>query len=49
MNESNVPASLLNLVRADLEPVTPLSAPSRRLLALVPLALVLDPAEQAVH
>jgi hypothetical protein len=25
MNESNVPASLLNLVRADLEPVTPLS------------------------
>ena len=41
MNESNVPASLLNLVRADLEPVTPLSAPSRRLLALVPLALVL--------
>lgn len=41
MNEVNIPASLLNLVRADLEPVTPLPAPSRRLLALVPLALIL--------
>ena len=41
MNEGNIPASLLNLVRADLEPVTPLPAPSRRLLALVPLALIL--------
>jgi hypothetical protein len=41
MNEGNIPASLLNLVRADLEPVRPLPAPSRRLLALVPLALIL--------
>jgi hypothetical protein len=41
MNESDIPASLLNQVRADLEPVTPLAAPSRRLLALVPLALIL--------
>lgn len=41
MNESSIPASLLNHVRADLEPVTPLPAPSRRLLALVPLALIL--------
>ena len=41
MNEVNIPASLLNQVRADLGPVTPLPAPSRRLLALVPLALIL--------
>lgn len=41
MNEGNIPASLLNQVRADLEPVTPLPAPSRRLLALAPLALIL--------
>ena len=41
MTELNIPASLLNQVRADLEPVTPLPAPSRRLLALVPLALIL--------
>jgi len=41
MNEVNIPASLLKQVRADLAPVTPLPAPSRRLLALVPLALVL--------
>ena len=41
MNETNIPASLLNAVRADLEPVTPLPAPSRRLLGLVPLALIL--------
>ncbi|HEU4624997.1 MAG TPA: NrsF family protein [Steroidobacteraceae bacterium] len=41
MNEGNIPASLLNHVRADLQPVTPLPAPSRRLLALVPLALIL--------
>jgi hypothetical protein len=41
MNEGNIPATLLNQVRADLEPVTPLPAPSRRLLALVPLALIL--------
>jgi hypothetical protein len=37
MNE----ADILNHVRADLEPVTPLPAPSRRLLALVPLVLIL--------
>jgi len=41
MSEGNIPASLLNQVRADLRPVTPLAAPSRRLLALVPLALIL--------
>jgi hypothetical protein len=41
MSDGNIPASLLNQVRADLEPVTPLAAPSRRLLALVPLALIL--------
>lgn len=41
MSEGNIPASLLNQVRADLEPVTPLPAPSRRLLALAPLALIL--------
>ncbi|MFL6548032.1 MAG: NrsF family protein [Povalibacter sp.] len=41
MNEIDVPASLLSQVRADLEPVTPLASPSRRLLALVPLALIL--------
>jgi hypothetical protein len=41
MNEGNIPASLLNEVRADLQPVTPLLAPSRRLLALLPLALIL--------
>lgn len=41
MTESSVPASLLNRVRADFEPVRPLASPSRRLLALVPLALIL--------
>src|SRR4051812_46253369 len=41
MNEIDVPASLLSQVRAGLEPVTPLASPSRRLLALVPLALIL--------
>jgi hypothetical protein len=41
MNESDIPASLLDHVRADLQPVTPLASPSRRLLGLVPLALIL--------
>lgn len=41
MTEPNVPASLPNRVRANFEPVRPLASPSRRLLALVPLALVL--------
>jgi hypothetical protein len=41
MNEVNIPASLLSRVGADLQPVTPLPAPSRRLLALMPLTLVL--------
>lgn len=41
MIESNVPASLLNRVRADFEPVRPLASPTRRVLAFVPLALVL--------
>jgi hypothetical protein len=41
MNKAEIPATLLNWVRTDIEPVTPLHSPSRRLLALVPLALVL--------
>jgi hypothetical protein len=41
MIEPNVPASLLNRVRASCEPVRPLASPSRRILALVPLALIL--------
>lgn len=41
MNEGNIPPLLLNHVRADIEPVLPLPAPSRRLLAFVPIALIL--------
>jgi len=41
MTEPGIPASLLNQVRANLEPVRPLASPSRRLLALMPLAFVL--------
>jgi len=41
MTEPNVPASLLDRVRTNLAPVRPLSSPSRRLFALVPLVLVL--------
>jgi hypothetical protein len=41
MTETNVPASLLNHVRANFEPVRPLASPLRRLLALVPLAILL--------
>ena len=41
MTELKVPASLLNRVRTSLGPVRPLASPWRRLLALVPLALVL--------
>jgi hypothetical protein len=41
MTEPSIPASLLNQVRANLEPVTPLASPSRRLLTLMPLVLVL--------
>lgn len=41
MTESNVPAALLDHVRASFEPVRPLASPSRRVLALVPLALIL--------
>lgn len=41
MTDAHIPASLLNHVRADIEPVTPLPAPSRRLLSLAPLALIL--------
>lgn len=41
MTETNVPASLLNHLRANLEPVKPLAPPSRRTLALVPLAMLL--------
>lgn len=39
--ESDIPLSLLNRVRADIEPVRPLASPSHRLLALAPLALLL--------
>jgi len=41
MTEPSIPASLLNQVRANLEPVRPLASPSRRLLALMPLVLLL--------
>lgn len=41
MTESHVPASLLNRIRADFEPVRPLASPWRRVLALTPLALLL--------
>jgi len=41
MPETPVPASLLTHVRTNLEPVRPLASPSRRLLALVPLAILL--------
>jgi len=41
MTEANVPASLLNHVRANFEPVRPLASPLRRMLALVPLAMLL--------
>src|SRR5947209_2775906 len=41
MTEPDIPASLLNQVRANLEPVRPLASPSRRLLGLMPLALLL--------
>ena len=40
MTETNVPASLLNHVRANFEPVRPLASPLRRILALVPLAIL---------
>ncbi|HEU4602226.1 MAG TPA: NrsF family protein [Steroidobacteraceae bacterium] len=41
MTEHDVPASLLTQVRANLEPVKPLASPSRRVVSLFPLALVL--------
>jgi hypothetical protein len=41
MTETNVPASLLNHVRANFQPVRPLASPLRRTLALVPLAMLL--------
>ena len=41
MTETDVPASLLNHVRANFEPVRPLASPLRRTLALVPLAILL--------
>lgn len=41
MTETHVPASLLNHVRANLEPLKPLASPSRRIVALVPLAMIL--------
>jgi len=40
MTETSVPASLLNHVRANFEPVRPLASPLRRILALVPLAIL---------
>jgi hypothetical protein len=41
MIEPNVPASLLDRIRVDIEPVRPLASPARRMLVLVPLALIL--------
>jgi len=41
MNEDRVPADLLTAIRRDLRPVRPLAAPGRRVLALLPLGLVL--------
>jgi hypothetical protein len=41
MTDTNVPAALLNHVRANCEPVSPLASPSRRTVALVPLAVLL--------
>jgi hypothetical protein len=41
MTEPSIPASLLDQVRENLNPVRPLAAPSHRLLALMPLALLL--------
>lgn len=41
MIEANALASLVNRVRVDIAPVRPLASPSRRLLALVPLVLIL--------
>lgn len=41
MTESGMLASLVDRVRADIEPVRPLAPPARRALALVPLAVIL--------
>jgi hypothetical protein len=41
MIESGVPPSIVDRVRVDIAPVRPLASPSRRVLALVPLALIL--------
>jgi len=41
MIEPNAPAALLKRIRADFAPVRPLASPARRILALVPLALLL--------
>jgi hypothetical protein len=41
MTEHDIPATLLQRVRADCEPVRPLAPPARRALSLVPLALLL--------
>jgi hypothetical protein len=41
MTEPSIPASLLDQVRENLNPVRPLASPSHRLLALMPLALLL--------
>jgi hypothetical protein len=41
MTELNIPASLLNQVRGNLRPVRPLAPPSRRLIGLLPLAVLL--------
>ena len=41
MTEHDIPATLVERVRADLAPVRPLASPARRLLALVPLAALL--------
>jgi hypothetical protein len=41
MNDVEIPAALLDRVRADLQPVVRLASPSRRLMALAPLVLML--------
>jgi len=41
MNKSNIPASLLQHVSENLKAVKPLASPSRRLMTLMPLALLL--------
>ena len=41
MNQTQVPAALLSMVKRDLIPIRPLASPSRRALALLPIGLIL--------